>query len=278
MKNELATTNNKMQIGKLNEEQIALIKNTVARGATDDELKLFIAVANNTGLDPFTHQIHFVKRRTWNKEKRNYEEVGSIQTGIDGYRSIASRTKEHAGTDDAIFEEKDGMPIKASVTVYRMIGGDRRAFSATARFSEYAQKFEKDNKESLMGMWAKMPFSQLAKCAEALALRKAFPAEISNVRSDEEMQQADTIIAEPKRSKAKVVEVKVEELVEEKPNTNSLKNRIVLLMKANGLQPNDNTPEGWADAVQKNIGMELIEANYEKIIEVLQNTVQPPQE
>lgn len=268
MPNELVISNK-----SLSTEQVELIKRTVAKGATDDELSLFINVANRTGLDPFTHQIHFIKRRTWNKETRKYDEIGSIQTGIDGYRSIAARTHEHAGTDDAEIEEKDGLPVKASVTVYRMIGGERRPFTATARFSEYVQKAKtKDGDEYTVGMWAKMPFSQLAKCAEALALRKAFPNEIADIRSDEEMQQADTIDI-PKKRKEKVIEV----IAEPKVTVNSMKSRITLLMKQAGLQPVENTPEAWAHAVKANFDLELIEENYSKIIEALEATNKQPE-
>jgi phage recombination protein Bet len=271
MPNELMISNKSLSL-----DQVDLIKRTVAKGATDDELSLFINVANRTGLDPFTHQIHFIKRRTWNKEARKYDEIGSIQTGIDGYRSIAARTHEHAGTDDAIIEEKDGLPVKASVTVYRMIGGERRPFTATARFSEYVQKAKtKDGDEYTVGMWAKMPFSQLAKCAESLALRKAFPNEIADIRSDEEMQQADTVET-PKKRKEKVIEV-LAEPVDEKVTVNSMKSRITLLMKQAGLQPNENTPEAWARVVKANFDLELIEENYAKIIEALEATNQQPE-
>lgn len=282
MKNEIVKSGGNTQLGKLKPDQIELIKNTVAKGATDNELQLFIAVANRTGLDPFTHQIHFVKRRTWNKDKKCYEEVGSIQTGVDGYRAVAARSGEHAGTDDAeIVEDKDGLPVKATVKVYRMIGGEARSFTATARFSEYAQKFEKDGKSELMGQWKKMPFLMISKCAEALALRKAFPNDLSGIYSDEEMQQADVVSETPKK-KAKEAVAVVEATVmpaAEKTNTNSTKNRIVLLMKQNGMQPTENTAEEWARVVKKAFDLELVEENYEKIIQALEATnPAPPQE
>lgn len=269
MKDEM-TVSKSMQPGNLKNEQIELIKNTVAKGATDDELSLFVAVANRSGLDPFTKQIHFIKRRIWNKDKKAYEELGTIQTGIDGYRAIAARTGEHAGTDDAVIDEKSDMPIKATVTVYRMIGGEPRAFTATARFSEYAQKYE----EKLTGQWAKMPFLMISKVAEALALRKAFPNVLSSVYTHEEMEQADSVDSVRKNKKTAVIA----EIPEEKTNMNSAKNRIVLLMKQAGLQPTENTPEAWKNATEKNLNLELKEENYGEIIAKLEATNAGPVE
>lgn len=182
--------------------QIELIKSTVAKGATDDELKLFLYIASKTGLDPLTKQVHFIKRKT-RMPNGQYQDVGTTQTGIDGYRAIAERTKTLAGIDDAIYdlEDPDHHPNKASVTVYRIIGGERVPFTASARWSEYVQEFEKDewvnNQKTgkkfkcLGAMWKKMPYLMLAKCAEALALRKAFPNDLSGLYTNEEMQQAD---------------------------------------------------------------------------------------
>lgn len=167
----------------LTRDQIDLLKRTVARGVTDDELQLFVHVANRSGLDPFAKQIHAVKR--WDKKANR--EVMTIQTGIDGFRVVASRTSTHAGTDEAVFVEKDGKPTKATVTVYKLVGGVRCPFTATARWDEYVQTFKDGNP---MGLWGKMPFTMLGKCAEALALRKAFPMDLSGVYAHEEMTQA----------------------------------------------------------------------------------------
>jgi phage recombination protein Bet len=170
-------------------EQIELIKATVARGATDDELKLFLYTANRTQLDPLTKQIHFIKRRVWNGRTQGYDEVGTIQTGIDGYRVVASRNGL-AGIEDAVFDsETESHPNKASVTVYRMVDGQRVSFTASARWAEYVQA----NKDGVpQAMWKKMPYLMLAKVAEALALRKAFPNDLSGVYTNEEMAQAET--------------------------------------------------------------------------------------
>lgn len=161
-------------------DQIALLKNTVCKNATDDEFKIFCYAVNRTGLDPFMKQIHAVKR--WNN-KTGREDM-SIQVGIDGYRLIADRTGNYAGSDDTLFDN-DKKPKKATVTVYKMVQGHRCAFTATARWSEYYP----GDKQGFM--WNKMPCVMLGKVAEALALRKAFPAELSGIYTNEEMEQAD---------------------------------------------------------------------------------------
>lgn len=170
------------------ESKLDLIKRTVANGATNDELDLFLYHARRAGLDPLARQIYFVKRKG----------RGTIQVGIDGLRLIADRTGIYAGNDDAIFETGEGekYPQKATVTVYKMVQGQRCAFSATARWSEYYPGDEQGFQ------WRKMPHVMLAKCAEALALRKAFPMEMSGLFVHEEMEQADLPAPAPSKAKA----------------------------------------------------------------------------
>lgn len=185
------------------QEKIELIKRTIAVGVTDDELQLFLYASKKTGLDPLTRQIYAIKR--FNKQAGR--DVMTIQTGIDGYRVIADRTGKLAGISDASFDDESGKnPGKASVTVRKVIdGGGIADFTATARWSEYVQTYKDGNPS---GMWVKMPFLMLGKCAEALALRKAFPADLSGVYTAEEMAQADNasqgeaVFAEVDRQKA----------------------------------------------------------------------------
>ena len=160
--------------------QIDLIKRQIAPGIDDGNLALFGMVCQRTGLDPFMRQIYTIKRG----------DKWTIQTGIDGYRLLAARTGQLAGIDEAIYDaESEPHPNKASVTVWRMVAGQRCPFTATARWSEYKPARGTD-------MWDRMPYLMLAKCAESLALRKAFPAELSGVYTAEEMAQADTPVIE----------------------------------------------------------------------------------
>ena len=174
-----------LTIQNFDREKIELIKATVAKGTTDLELEWFLYQCNKTGLDPLVKQAHAVKR--WSQADQ--KEVMTFQTGIDGLRLIADRTKKYAGSSDAIFEEKDGKPIVAHVTVLKIVDGEKCAFTASARYEEYVQKNRQMQPTS---MWAKMPYLMLAKCAEAQALRKAFPMETSAVHVDEEMMHLDS--------------------------------------------------------------------------------------
>ena len=160
-------------------DQLELLKRTICKGASDDEFQLFVHVAKRSGLDPFAKQIHAVKR--WNSKENRFDMA--IQTGIDGYRLIADRTGLYAGSDDAVFDNEEA-PTKATVTVYKLVKGTRCAFTATARWNEYYP----GDKQGMM--WKKMPCVMLGKVAESLALRKAFPADLSNIYVEEEMEQA----------------------------------------------------------------------------------------
>ncbi len=176
-------------------EQIELLKRTIAKGATDDELKLFLAQCERTGLDPFDRQIYFIKRKQKDKLTGQWIDVGQTQTSIDGFRVVAERTGEMDGQEVAWCNEegvwfdvwvKHTPPFAARVLAYRK--GCTHPFPGIARFDEYVQTFA-DGKP--LSMWVKMPANQLAKCAEALALRKAFPKQLSGLYTREEMGQAE---------------------------------------------------------------------------------------
>lgn len=163
---------------KITVGELQTIQNTIAKGASIDELKLFLFQAKRTGLDPFSRQIHLVKRG----------DTAVIQTGIDGYRAVAERTGKYAGNDEPVFETNPaGKPIKASVTVWKIVAKQRVAFTASARWEEY---FPGDK---LGFMWKSKPFLMLSKCAEALALRKAFPADLSGLYVQEELQKEEKL-------------------------------------------------------------------------------------
>lgn len=177
-------------------DQVELVKRTVAKGATDDELALFLYTAKATGLNPLLRQIHAVKRWDTTLQK----EVMAVQVGIDGLRLVAERTGKYAPGREPSFSEKDGQIVSATAYVKKLVGGEWHEVSATAYFTEYAAK-KKDG--SLTLMWATKGHIMLSKCAEALALRRAFPNETSGVHTDDELAQAENPakpqIAEPRR-------------------------------------------------------------------------------
>lgn len=177
--------------------QIELIKRTVAKGATDDELELFVQICNRTGLDPFQRQIYAIKRFDPGVGK----EVMQTQVSIDGFRVLANNSHEMMGQEGPFWCGADGRwedvwlegkaPRAAKVTVLRGRGWTDNApmakFTGVALWDSYAQK-KKDG--TLTRMWQQMGPEMLAKCAEALALRKAFPAQLSGLYTSDEMGQA----------------------------------------------------------------------------------------
>jgi phage recombination protein Bet len=173
-------------------EQLSLLKRTICkpknREATNDELALFVGQCKRRSLDPFSNQIYAIFRR----DNRAKAEVMTVQTGIDGFRLIAERTRRYLGTEgiywcgaDEEWKEawlSDEHPQAAKVVVRKLVDGHIAETPGVAHWSEYAvEEF----------MWRSMPANQLAKCAEALALRRAFPNDLSGIYTADEMAQAD---------------------------------------------------------------------------------------
>jgi phage recombination protein Bet len=180
-----------MTTREFSRKEVELLKRTIAQDATDTELSMFIQNCKRYGLDPFTGQIHAVKRWDSNAGRK----VMSVQVGIDGFRLIADRTGKWQGTKGPLWCGEDGqwtdVWLKDSYPAAAKVGVLRSDFSeprwGIARWDAYVAT-KKSGDPTFM--WQKMPAHMLAKCAEALALRSAFPNDLSGLYTDAEMDQA----------------------------------------------------------------------------------------
>ncbi len=205
--NEIATTaGSSLAIAaeqtEFTSKQVAALRQLGVDKATEGDLTVFFHQCQRTGLDPFARQIYMIGRNSkeWNPRTREEKWVTkyTIQTGIDGFRLIARRAVNNArgtfGYEDTLWCGEDGRwtdvwlqreaPRAAKVTVIR----DGSRYPAVALMTEYAGT---DKNGNLTKMWREKGALMLAKCAEALALRKAFPQDLSGLYTSDEMQQAN---------------------------------------------------------------------------------------
>lgn len=156
-----------------NAEQLDLIKSTVAKGATNDELKLFLYRCENLGLDPLKPgQIYFIKYGN---------SPGTIVVGIDGFRAKANSTGLLSGIKRGALRDDKGNLIGGWAEVYR--SDWNHPAREEVPLSEY---------NTGKSQWAKMPETMIKKVAECAALRMAFPDALGGVYAPEEMDQASS--------------------------------------------------------------------------------------
>lgn len=177
--------------------QVAALAHMGVQGASDADLAIFFHECRRTGLDPFARQIHMIGRNTKDPKTDRWVTKFTIQTGIDGYRLIADRADKADGGsreyEDTQWCGPDGRwvdvwtadesPVAARVVVLR----NGRRFPAVARYKAYVQTKRDGSPNSI---WSSRDAEQLEKCAEALALRKAYPRDLSGIYTDAEMAKA----------------------------------------------------------------------------------------
>ena len=185
-------------LSKLNPEQIELIKRTICAGASEDELGFFLAICNRTGLDPFARQVYLIERK-FKDQYGNWQSKKETQTSIDGFRVIAERSDKYVGQDGPFWCGEDGVwkdvwlenkpPMAAKVGILKSTF--KQPIYSVAKWESYVQLMKDGEPKSV---WKKMPDLMLAKCAEALALRRAFPNDLSGLYTGEEMGQLENDI------------------------------------------------------------------------------------
>ena len=190
--------------------QLSLVRRTVAKDCDNTEFDLFIEISRRVGLDPFRRQIYAM---VTNKDKPDKRQMVTV-TGIDGYRAVAQRNGDYRPDEEEpviIYDEQlrnDATNplgiVKATVTVFkRDQGGAWNPVRGVAYWDEFAplkEKWEYSQEEGKKvpsgkfsldyGNWRKMGRVMIAKCAEAQALRKGWPEDLSGIYVAEEMHQA----------------------------------------------------------------------------------------
>lgn len=156
---------------------------------TDEECDLLLAKAEHLGLDPLAGHVYPNRRRYRDRKTDRWVETFSIEVKIDGFRAVAEGTGKYEGQEGPFWCGPDGAwrdvwlerepPAAAKVGVWK--AGARACTYRVARWDSFAA----DNR-----MWRSMPDVMLAKCAEAQALRAAFPVQLGGVYTPDEMAQA----------------------------------------------------------------------------------------
>lgn len=170
----------------------ATLKNSLYKGAKDDSIQMVIEYCKACKLDPMQKPVHIVPM--WDKNTKSMQDT--IMPGIGLYRIQAARSNKYAGVSepeygDTVNTTLGGVNVSypewCKVTVKKLIGNNIVEFTAKEYWLENYATIKKDSNVP-NAMWSKRPFGQLAKCAEAQGLRKAFPEIITQQPTAEEME------------------------------------------------------------------------------------------
>ena len=209
------------------------LKNSLYTGARDESILMVLDYCKAGNLDPLQKPVHIVPMSVKNAQTGKYEFKDTIMAGIGLYRIQAARSNQYAGVSEpeygALITANLGginftYPEWCKVTVRKIVHGSIVEFSAKEYWIE---NYATSGRDSLAPntMWKKRPYGQIAKCAEAQALRKAFPEIVSQQPTAEEMEgkslnefDSDLKNVTPK---AKTLSAKLDELINEQSNNNN---------------------------------------------------------
>jgi phage recombination protein Bet len=175
------------------------LKNSLYTGAKDESIKMVLDYCKAAKLDPMQKPVHIVPMNVKNSLTGRYEYKDVVMPGVGLYRIQAARSNQYAGVSEPEFGEDvtcnlGGVDITypkwCKVTVKKLVNNTIVEFTAKEYWLE---NYATASKESIAPntMWKKRPYGQIAKCAEAQALRKAFPEIISQHPTAEEMEGKD---------------------------------------------------------------------------------------
>ena len=196
MNTQLAVVDHSKELA-VTSEQVKIARTTVAKGLNDDQFAVYLYNCQRQRVHPLDGLVVPIVRR----EQDGTERLTFVTT-VDLLRSRADETGDYAGSDDPVFEYGDNKPVSATVTVWKFVHSEKCSFTATARYDEYFPG------EKQGFMWKSKPHVMLGKCAEGLALRKAFPKQLAGLYLEEELQRENKPRAPSKPAPAPVGNVK----------------------------------------------------------------------
>lgn len=211
------TTSNVPALAIPEVDLIEALKSSLYPGASDSSARMVLEYCKAAGYDPMKKPVHIVpmKVSTGQKDSNGWDIKATrdvIMPGIGQYRTDAVRTGAYAGCSEpeygptktlkfrkerwengangrrekSYFDAQIEYPEWCRLTITKLVGGAERQFTAKEFWLEnYAAKGDDGAPNA---MWEKRPFAQLAKCAEAQALRKAFPDAVGAAPTAEEME------------------------------------------------------------------------------------------
>lgn len=262
--NELQQTGGETNLSMFPAEKIELIKQTVAQGATDNELEMFLHLAARYKLDPFAKEIWFIKRakkekgrnNQWDYKRHpdgsiNYEGAETvIMTSRDGYLKAAQQDPDFLGLYSFEIRKNDSFSMNVmSNEINHTVSGDRGPITGAYAVAKHAKRepvivyvdFAEYSAAANSPTWKKYPSAMIKKVAEAQALKRQFG--LSGLVTKEEMaaeydidssgrnqQTTAQPPAQPPRSELQVIEGNKKDPAEEwKRLSNELKANLSLL-------------------------------------------------